>query len=90
MMKLKQPTASDLKKIEVLKAIPKAFLRTNNIESVRGKHTIGLLPRATSTETETNPSGPSSPLEQQNREDDAEGQAEGRLDDHGGDGAVPL
>lgn len=56
----------------------------------RGKHTIRLLPSTASTETETNPRGPGPPLEQQNREDDTEGQTEGRLDNHGGDGAVPL
>jgi len=60
------------------------------MESVRGKHTVRLLPSTTSTEAKTNPRGPGSPLEQQNREDDTEGQAEGRLDNHGGDGAVPL
>lgn len=53
-------------------------------------HTIRLFPRTTGSEAETDPGGPSSPLEQQHREYDTEGETEGGADDHGRDGAVPL
>lgn len=55
-----------------------------------GKHTISFFPSTAGTETKTNPSGPSSTLEKEDGEDDTEGKAETRLDDHGGNGAVPL
>lgn len=54
------------------------------------KHTISFFPSTSGTEAKTNPSGPSSPLEQEDGEDNTERQAEGGLDDHGRDGAVPL
>jgi hypothetical protein len=56
----------------------------------RYERTISLFPGTSGTEAETNPRGPSSPLEEENREDNTERQTEGGFDDHRGDGAVPL
>ena len=56
----------------------------------RYERTISLFPSTSGTEAETNPRGPSSALEEENREDDTERQTEGGLDEHRGDGAVPL
>lgn len=57
---------------------------------VMNQHTVSLLPSTAGTEAQTNPGGPGSPLEEQNREDDTEGETEGGTDDEGRDGAVPL
>lgn len=56
----------------------------------RYERTISLFPGTSGTEAETNPRGPSSPLEEEHRENNTERQTEGGLDDHRGDGAVPL
>jgi hypothetical protein len=68
----------------------KAKLGRLDIIKYRHKHTVSLLPSTTGTEAEANPGRPGPPLEQQDGEDNTEGQAEGGLDDHGGNGAVPL
>lgn len=54
------------------------------------KHTVSLLPSTTSTEAKANPGGPGPPLEQKDGENDTEGQSERGLDNHRGNGAVPL
>ena len=54
------------------------------------ERTVSFLPSTSGTEAETNPRGPGSPLEEENREDNTERQTEGGFDDHRGDGAVPL
>lgn len=54
------------------------------------RHTVRLFPRASSTDTQTNPRRPRSPLEQEHREDNTKRKTQGGLDDHRGDGAVPL
>jgi len=53
-------------------------------------HTITLFPSSSSTESKTNPCGPSPPSEQEYREYNAEGETERGSDEHGGEAAVPL
>ena len=54
------------------------------------ERTVSFLPSTSGTEAETNPRGPSSPLEEEHGEDNTEGETEGRADNEGGDGAIPL
>lgn len=51
---------------------------------------VALLVRPPGAESDTDKCGPRPPLEEQDREDDAEAEAEGGLDDQVGQAAVPL
>ena len=51
---------------------------------------IALLIRPTSSETDTDKGRPRAALEEENGEDDAESEAEGRLDEEVREASVPL
>ena len=51
---------------------------------------VALLPCTSGTEAKANGRRPCAALEEENREDDTEGQAETRADEHRGEAAVPL
>lgn len=51
---------------------------------------IALLICASSTEASADEGGPCSAAEQDNREDDAEAEADGGLDEEVGEAAIPL
>jgi hypothetical protein len=53
-------------------------------------YAIALLPSSSGTETEANEGGPCASLEQEDREHDAEGEAETGADEHRGKAAIPL
>ena len=56
----------------------------------RETYRVALLPRPSSTETETCEHRPRSALEEEDREDHTEGRAEGAADKKGAEAVVPL
>ena len=62
-----------------------------NICLCRGSsHVVALFPCPSSTETETDKGGPCASLEEEDREDDAEGETQAGADQHRREAAVPL
>lgn len=53
-------------------------------------YVVALFPGAAGTEAQADESRPRTALEEENGEDDAEGEAKARTDEHGGEAAVPL
>ena len=60
------------------------------LSNVDSTYAIAFLPSSSGTETKTDKRGPRSSLEQENREDDTEGCAESRADEHRAEAVVPL
>lgn len=69
-----------------------ARLRRGPLEVARGllEADVALLVGAAGAETDTDEGGPRAALEEEDGEDDAEAEAEGGLDEHVGEAAVPL
>lgn len=53
-------------------------------------YAVTLLPSSSSTETETDESGPCSSLEEKNGEDDTKGGTKSRADEEGAEAGIPL
>jgi len=67
-----------------------AIYQTSSVYSIEATYLIAFFPGSTGTETKTDKCWPCSSLEKEDGEDNTEGCAEGRTNEHCAEAVVPL